>query len=126
MKATMVSFIPANPAREKAEGLFFKEGRVSFKTEIIIYRSGILFLDGYDYLAKCDQQIELLAGCFEQGSNIEEVLRTANILKSWERLYGILMSIGNIPVLVSRYDNDPETIYQELQRQVNLKNQNII
>lgn len=123
MKATIVRSIPAYPEREKKEGIFFQDGRVSFKAECVMYHVGVLFLEGYDYKATYKQQIEFLAGCFEQDSNIEEVLRNMFIMKPWQKLYGILIPMGNIPILVSRYNNDPEIIYQELERQIKLENQ---
>lgn len=126
MKATIVGNISANPEREKKEGIFFQEGRVSFKAECIMYHAGVLFLEGYDYRATYRQQIEFLSGCFEQGSNIEEMLRKMLVMKPWQRLYGILMPMGNIPILVSRYNNDPEIIYQELERQIKLENQDCL
>lgn len=125
MKATIVRPLPEYPEREKKEGLFFQEGRTSFKAECILYHAGVLLLEGYDYKAKYKEQIELLAGCFIEGSNIEEVLRSQCLMKPWQRLYGILILMGNIPVLISRYNNDPEEIYEELERQIRMENMNI-
>lgn len=119
--ATKVQVLPANPERDKEVSLFFQNGRISFKAEHITYASGILFLDGYDYNARFDQQIELLAGCFEDDSNIEEELKKANILCPWETLQGIVMAFGPIPVLVSRYNHDPEVLCKELERQMRLE-----
>lgn len=119
--ATKVQVLPANPERDKEVSLFFQNGRISFKAEHITYASGILFLDGYDYNARFDQQIELLVGCFEDDSNIEEELKKANILCPWETLQGIVMAFGPIPVLVSRYNHDPEVLCKELERQMRLE-----
>lgn len=119
--ATKVQVLPANPERDKEVSLFFQNGGISFKAERITYASGILFLDGYDYKARFDQQIELLAGCFEDDSNIEEELKKANILCPWETLQGIVMAFGPIPVLVSRYNHDPEVLCKELERQMRLE-----
>ena len=124
MIATKVQLLPANPERDKEVSLFFQNGRISFKAERITYASGILFLDGYDYKAKFNQQIELLAGCFEEDSNIEKELKEANILSPWETLQGIVMAIGPIPVLVSKYNHDPEVLGKELERQMRLDSQN--
>lgn len=121
MNATMVRPLPEDLEREKKEGLLFQSEKLSFKAEIILCHSGVLCLEGYDYKVKFNQQIELLAGCFEAGSNLEEVLRNNSYLKHWERLYAILMPIGNIPVFLSRYNHDPKQLLQELKRQLTLE-----
>ena len=125
MKATIVSYLPKNPDRDKAEGLAFKEERRSFSTEVILYYRGILLVDGYDYKANYEQQVSLLAGCFEKDSNIEEVLKENEVLKPWEKLYGILTIIGNIPILVTRYENDVETIMSTLENQTRIDSQTL-
>ena len=125
MKATIVSYLPKDPSRDKEEGLAFQEERKSFNTEIILYYGGVLFLCGYDYKVNYEQEVTLLVGCFEQGSNIEEVLKEHNVLKPWEKLYGILTTIGNIPILVTRYDNDVENIMNYLEKQTTIDSQTL-
>ena len=116
--ATNVSLIPEDQERDKRESLFFQEGRESFKAEIIFCYAGVLFLEGYDYKAKYRRQIELLANCFEDGSNLDEVLQRAGYTRTWEKIYGILMPMGNIPVLVPRYNHNVDKIVQELEIQI--------
>ena len=116
--ATNVSLIPEDQERDKRESLFFQEGRESFKAEIIFCYAGVLFLEGYDYRAKYRRQIELLANCFEDGSNLDEVLQRAGYTRTWEKIYGILMPMGNIPVLVPRYNHNVDKIVQELEIQI--------
>ena len=82
-------------------------------------------VDGYDYKANYEQQVSLLAGCFEKDSNIEEVLKENEVLKPWEKLYGILTIIGNIPILVTRYENDVETIMSTLENQTRIDSQTL-
>ena len=116
--ATNVSLIPEDQEGDKKESLFFQEERESFKAEIIFCYAGVLFLEGYDYKAKYRRQIELLANSFEAGSYLDEILRNAGYIKVWEKINGILIPMGNIPVLVRRYYNDIDTIVQELESQI--------
>ena len=113
-----VSLIPEEPERDKKESLFFQEGRESFKAEILFCEVGVLFLEGYDYKAKYRRQIEFLASCFEEGSALDELLRNAGYTKAWEKIYGILMPLGNIPVLVSRYNHNVDEIMEDLEKQI--------
>ncbi len=117
-----VSLIPEEPERDKKESLFFQEGRESFKAEIIFCHMGVLFLQGYDYKAKYRRQIELLASCFEDGSNFDRLLQDAGYIKPWEKIYGILMPFGNIPILVSRYNHNVDEIMNGLEEQIRKEN----
>ena len=116
--ATNVSLIPEDQEGDKKESLFFQERRESFKAEIIFCYAGVLFLEGYDYKAKYRRRIELLANCFEDGSNLDELLQRAGYTRTWEKIYGILMPMGNIPVLVPRYNHNVDKIVQELEIQI--------
>lgn len=51
--------------------------------------------------------IELLSGCFEEGSNLQQVFKS--------KISAIIIEINEIPVLVSNYNNDVEKIYAEWQ-----------
>ena len=82
----------------------------------------MLFLEGYDYKAKYRRQIELLASCFEEGSAFDEVLRDAGYIKPWEKIHGILIPMGNIPVLVSRYNHNVDEIMKDLEEQIRKEN----
>ena len=116
-----VSIIPEEPSRDKKESLLFQEGRKSFKAEIVFCYIGVLFLDGYDYKADYRKQIELLAACFDRGSNFDELLQKAGYIKPWEKIRGILMPMGNIPVLIPRYSHDVDKIMQELEEQIRIE-----
>ena len=120
--STIVSVIPEEPERDKKKSLFFQEGRHSFKAEILFCQAGVLFLEGYDYKAKYRRQIELLASCFEEGSTFDEVLRDAGYTHPWQKIYGVLIPMGNIPVLISRYNHNVDNIMKDLEEQIKKEN----
>lgn len=118
MEATKVNDMTNGLDMEKIWGLNFEHQGISMETRFITYNSGILFLQCFNYRASYEQRIELMAGCFEEGSNIEEILRKYKILETFENLDGIVMTIGRIPILATRWNHDPHKLYAEWKSQM--------
>lgn len=90
-------------------------------TDFLTYESGVVFLQGYTpHSLKPKQIFKLLCGCFEKASNFEKKLESADLLNGYERVNGILISIGNVPVLITKYDKDPDKVYEEWNKKKNL------
>lgn len=118
MKATKATATSIGLKMEEFGGLFLENQESCMQTKFVVYNSGILFLECFDYLSDFKQRIELIAGCFEPDSNIEEVLREKGVLNTFEKLDGIVMTVGRIPVLATRLNHNPKKLYIEWEEQM--------
>lgn len=100
--------------------IVFEKDGISVMTEYVAHNEGLLFVRGYrNYNITPKQIIEVLAGCFEDGCELQEVLRVSNIFEEDEKLEGIVISIDNIPVLVSRKSHNTGEIYKNWSKSLN-------
>lgn len=75
-------------------------------TEFRTYECGIVIFQGYDpSTLKPEQIFRIFAGCFEKGSNFEKALQDKYLIDGYERITGIVISIQNIPVLITKYSD---------------------
>lgn len=83
-------------------------------TDFVTCECGVVILQGYAPRSLKPKQIfKLLAGCFEKGSNFEKKLEFNGLLSGYEKVNGILISIGNVPVLITKFGEDPDKVYDE-------------
>lgn len=120
MKTTKVGVEFVSSFTRKLLGdIVLENDEASLQAEYLAHDSGILFLRSFrnDNLTP-KQAIELIAGCFEEGCNLQEILQDENVFEDYEKLEGIVMSVNNIPVLVTHYNHDSEKLYEEWDRQL--------
>ena len=99
--------------RKVVGDIVFEKDGISVITEYVAHNEGLLVVKSYrNYNITPKQIIEVLAGCFEDGCELQEVLRVSSIFEEKESLEGIIISIKNIPVLVSRKSHNVEEIYK--------------
>lgn len=99
--------------RKVVGDIVFEKDGISVMTEYVAHNEGLLVVKSYrNYNITPKQIIEVLAGCFEDGCELQEVLRVSSIFEEEESLEGIVISIKNIPVLVSRKSHNVEEIYK--------------
>lgn len=88
---------------------FGPTGYNSFSTYIIDFNNGILLLEGVR--AKNPQYIiQLLTGCFKKDSNINIALSE---LLEGEHVKAIVISINDVPVMVSCFNHNYSLIFSE-------------
>ena len=62
--------------------IVFEKDGISVMTEYVAHNQGLLFVRGYrNYNITPKQIIEVLAGCFEDGCELQEVLRVSSIFE---------------------------------------------
>ena len=98
--------------------IIFENEDVFLQAEYLAHDDGILFLKGFESNGTPKQVIELMAGCFEEGCNLEEILEDESVFEGPEELKGVVMSVNNIPVMATRYNHDSEKLYEEWDRQL--------
>lgn len=100
--------------------IVFEKDGISVMTEYVAHDAGLLFVRGYrNYNITPKQIIEVLAGCFEKDCELQEILIVSSIFEEGEELEGIVISIKNIPVLISRKSHNAEEIYENWNRSLN-------
>ena len=100
-------------ARKVVGDIVFEKDGISVMAEYVAHNEGLLFVRSYrNYNITPKQIIEVLAGCFEDGCELQEVLRVSSIFEEDENLEGIVITIKNIPVLISRKYHNAEEIYK--------------
>ena len=119
MKVTKVglSFFSAL-TRQLFGDIILENEDVFLQAEYLAHDDGILFLKGLESNGTPKQVIELMAGCFEEGCNLEEILEDESVFEGPEELKGVVMSVNNIPVMATRYNHDSEKLYEEWDRQL--------
>ncbi len=100
--------------------LRLQDREVSMEAKIVVYNSGILVLEYLDYRADFKEKIKLIARCFEEDSNLNEVLRTLGLLDTLEVVDGIVMAVGRIPILATRKSHDSDELFSFWKKQMEL------
>ena len=91
---------------------------VFLQAEYLAHDKGIIFLKGVESNGTPKQIIELMAGCFEEASDMEKILKEEGVIEEHEHLEGIVMSVNNIPVLATHYSHNPEELYKSWDAQL--------
>ena len=107
MHATNVTATCSRWNMKPGDSIVFHNEKLALETKFISYNSGILFLEYVNSTLNYGQQITILRGCFEHGSNLKHVLWKYGILNHNNLSngpIGILMSSSYLPILVSKYD----------------------
>lgn len=90
---------------------------VSLKAEYLAHDRGILFLKAYESNGTPEQVIELMAGCFKKGCNLQNLLKEEGVFEELEELEGIVMRVNSIPVMITHYNySDATKLYKEWRR----------
>ncbi len=113
MKVTKVGVeFVSSFTRQLLGDISLENEEVFLQAEYLAHDNGILFLKGLESNGTPKQVIELMAGCFEEDSDMEKLLKEEGIIKEHEHLEGIVMSVNNIPVLATHYSHDLEELYK--------------
>ena len=119
MKVTKVGVeFVSSFTRQLLGDISLENEEVFLQAEYLAHDNGILFLKGLESNGTPKQVIELMAGCFEEDSDMEKLLKEEGIIKEHEHLEGIVMSVNNIPVLATHYSHDPEELYKSWDTQL--------
>ena len=101
-----------------------KDGK-SLQVECIPLGLGVLYLRRYrnlnNYNITPKQAISIIADCFEKNSEFQDVLKEKGVFGNFQELQGIIISINNIPVLVTRYNHDADVLYNEWKCQLDME-----
>ena len=118
MKVTKVGVdFVSSFTRQLLGDIVIENEEVFLQAEYLAYDSGILFLKAYESNGTPEQVIELMAGCFEEGCNLQELLKDEGIFEELEELKGIVMSVNSIPVMITHYNySDATKLYKEWRR----------
>lgn len=125
MEATMAKAIRndgSEPLFDKWEWLLTLENQgKTIETTVSGHRIGILLLEGLSPEVTAPKDvIKILAGCFEEGSNLEEVLGSNLLLNEdnkVRKVEAIAMMVHNTYVFVTRQNHDPKALYKEWRKQ---------
>ena len=132
MSATMVEVSRkcryTNPCNEEnAErywGVTLSNERMSIVTEYVDCNHGVLILrEARECYDTPQRTMELLAGCFEKGSNLNSKILNARLVSHFEQIEAIVMFLKGVPVFVSRYDNDFGRVFESWEVAICKKNQ---
>lgn len=119
MKVTKVGVDFASSFTRRLVGDIVLENEEAYlQAEYLAYDNGILFLKGFKSNGTPKQVIELMAGCFEEGCDLQEIFKDERVFEEPEELEGVVMSVNNIPVMSTRYNHDSEKLYEEWDRQL--------
>lgn len=115
-KAKAIRNDGSEPLFDKWEWLLTLENQgKTIETTVSGHRIGILLLEGLspEYTAPKDV-IKILAGCFEEGSNLEEVLGSNMLLNEdnkARKVDAIAIKLHDIYVFMTKYSHNPDFIY---------------
>lgn len=115
MKPTQVSInfnvgLSASVRKDPDIQVYFRNEDSHFEAIFDAANSHMLIFQGiglFNLNIDAKSIIELLAGCFEEGSNLQQVFKS--------KISAIVIEINEIPVLISCYNNNVEKIYAEWQ-----------
>ena len=126
-KAEVIRNDGSEPLFDKWEWLLTLENQgKTIETTVSGHRIGILLLEGLspEYTAPKDV-IKILTGCFEEGSNLEEVLGSNLLLNEdnkSRKIDAIAIKLHDVYVFVTKDSHNPDVIYGawEMQNQAKL------